>query len=185
MLTSKLAIPVLGFSLGTQLRVLGGAGREADWLLPSTSSHFRGPRAACCRRQGNDLTRSPAIGSLQREEGPGSECVHDRRGHLHLSRPRPAEKRARARGQACRQPCGRSARGSSATPSNPGRRRWPPSCKGAALARPGPPRVRRSLPDSDWLALSSGAMIGSVPDHPAPSPGARRFGQLTSPHLQS
>lgn len=75
MLTSKLAILILGFPLRTQLRVLGEAGREADWLLPSTSSHFRGPWAACCRRQGNDLTRSPAIGSLQRErKGPSQNA---------------------------------------------------------------------------------------------------------------
>lgn len=99
MLTSTLAIPVLGFPLRTQLLVLGEAAREADWLLPSASSHFRGLRAACCRRQGNDLTRSPAIGSLQRErereEGPESECVCDRQRHKHLSRTRAAEKRTR------------------------------------------------------------------------------------------
>lgn len=75
MLTSKLAIPVLGFPLRTQLLVLSEAGREADWFLPSASSHFRGLRAACCRRQGNDLTRSPAIGSLQRErKGPSQNA---------------------------------------------------------------------------------------------------------------
>jgi hypothetical protein len=74
-LASTLAIPVLGFPLRTQLPVLGEAGREADWLLPSASSHFRGLRAACCRRQGNDLTRSPAIGSLQRErKGPSQNA---------------------------------------------------------------------------------------------------------------
>lgn len=131
--------------------VLGEAGREANWLLPSTSSRLRGPRAACCRRQGNDLTRSPAIGSLQREEGPVSECVRDRRVHKHLSQPRAAENWAREGGH--RLPTAlRSAQLGEAAPLQVtlGRRRWPPSCKRAALARPGPPRVRRSLPDSDW-----------------------------------
>lgn len=148
---AQLAIPVLGFSLRTQLLVLGEAGREADWLLPSTSSHFRGPRAACCRRQGNDLTRSPAIGSLQRKEGPGSECVRDRHGHKHLSRPRAAGNWARKR-RPRRPTAQRSAQLGATAPllETLGRRRWPPSCKGAALTRPGPPRVRRSLPDSDW-----------------------------------
>lgn len=52
---------------------------------------------------------------------------------------------------ACRKPSGRSAPGSSTSPSSPRRRRWPPQLQGAALTRPGPPRLRRSLPDSDSL----------------------------------
>ena len=64
MLTSKLAILLLSrFLPQTQSEVPGEVGKEADWPQPTASSHSGGPRAACCRRQGNDLTLSPTIGT--------------------------------------------------------------------------------------------------------------------------
>ena len=68
MLISKLPILLLiRFLKRTQSRVPGEAGTEADWPPPAPSSHSEGPRAACCRRQGNDLTPPPTIGTKSPE----------------------------------------------------------------------------------------------------------------------
>lgn len=76
MLISKLPILVLiQFLKRRQSRVPGEAGTEADWPRPAPSSHGEGPRAACCRRQGNDLTLPPTIGTKSRERyGPGKNA---------------------------------------------------------------------------------------------------------------
>lgn len=151
MLTSKLAIPVLGFPLRTQLLVLGEAGREADWLLPSASSHFRGLPAACCRRQGNDLTRSPAIGSLQRERGRAR--VRMRLWQARTLAPVTA-KSCRETNWGKRTPPVKSPRVAhlrEAAPRQVALGEGVGQLQGAALTRPGLPRLRRSLPDPGWL----------------------------------
>lgn len=154
MLTSKLAIPVLGFPLRTQLLVLGEAGREADWLLPSTSSHFRGLPAACCRRQGNDLTRSPAIGSLQREregKGPSQNASATGTDTSTCHGQEPQRNELGKQNTACQRPFGRSAGGSSTTSGSPGRRRWPPQLQGAALTPP--PRARPAYAGASLILI--------------------------------
>lgn len=93
MLISKLPILVLiRFLKQTQSQVCPGeAGTEADWPRPAPSSHSEGPGAACCRRQGNDLTPPPTISTKSPErDGAQVRCVHGR--HRHLLKPRLEEK---------------------------------------------------------------------------------------------
>lgn len=166
MLTSKLAISgQLRCLVRTQSRARVKP-REAAWPRPAPSSHSGGPLPACCRRQGNDLTLSPTIGT----KSPGRETaqVRQRPGqHPHL----------RSRGRQRNQPgcegavsqlgrCPVPGLATSSAPASPGRRRWPPSCKGAG------PYPAPGTPCSDWLIPVVTSYDWLSANHPSPTPGA-------------